>query len=95
LESFTAQAIMVSTLAAIIALSLFVILTLDLPYTGDVAARPDALEAEINEFCSYNFVVPAGGENCDEEHHRATASRLVVPGQLRAAVKRASQGAGG
>ena len=39
---------MVATLAAIVALSLFVILTLDLPYTGDVAAKPDALEAEIN-----------------------------------------------
>ena len=75
LESFTAQAIMVSTLATIIALSLFVILTLDLPYSGDVAAKPGALEAEINEFCSYNFVVPAAGTNCDQEHHRTTASR--------------------
>jgi hypothetical protein len=86
LENFKAQAIMVSTLAAIIALSLFVILTLDLPYTGDVAAKPDALEAEINEFCSYNFVVPAAGENCDQEHHRTTASRLIMPRQLRAAI---------
>jgi Protein of unknown function (DUF4239) len=90
LENFTAQAIMVSTLAAIIALSLFVILTLDLPYTGDVAAKPDALEAEINEFCSYNFVVPTAGENCDQEHHRTTASRLVAPGQPRAANRPAS-----
>ena len=79
LESFTAQAIMVSTLATIIALSLFVILTLDLPYSGDVAAKPGALEAEINEFCSYNFVVPAAGENCDQEHHRTTASRREAP----------------
>ena len=79
LESFTAQAIMVSTLAAIIALSLFVILALDLPYTGDVAAKPDALEAEINEFCSYKFVVPAAGTNCDQEHHRTTASRRGSP----------------
>lgn len=54
-NSFTAHALMVSFLAAIIALSLLVILTLNLPFTGDVALKPDAMQAEIGEFSSYNF----------------------------------------
>jgi hypothetical protein len=64
LERFAIQAAMVSTLAVIISLSLFVILVLDLPFTGDIAVQPSALKAEINEFCSYNFVDPNLGSNC-------------------------------
>lgn len=54
-NSFLAHALMVSALAAIISLSLFVILTLNLPFTGGVALQPDAMQAEIAEFPSYNF----------------------------------------
>jgi hypothetical protein len=64
LKSFVAQLLMVSILAVLIALSLFVILTLDLPFTGGVAAEPTAMKDEINEFCSYNFVNPGRGSNC-------------------------------
>lgn len=58
LESFASQAAMISILATLITLSLFLILTLDLPFTGTVATHPTALTDEIHEFCSYNFVHP-------------------------------------
>jgi hypothetical protein len=64
LERFVPQAGMVSSLAIIIALSLFVILTLELPFTGQVATKPSQLKAEMVEFCSYNFVHPQQGANC-------------------------------
>jgi hypothetical protein len=54
-QSFGAHALMVSALAAIISLSLLVILTLNLPFTGDVALGPEAMQAEIHEFPSYRF----------------------------------------
>lgn len=66
LKRLLAQAAMVSTLAAIIALSLFVILSLDLPFTGDVAAKPTALKEETVEFCSYNFANPTEAHNCKD-----------------------------
>lgn len=53
--SFRAHALMVSALATIISLSLFVILTLNLPFTGGVALKPEAMHAEIDEFSSYHF----------------------------------------
>ncbi len=55
LERFRAQAIMVAALSAVIALSLLTILTLDLPFTGGVAVKPEAMRAEIAEFPAYNF----------------------------------------
>lgn len=64
LESFGAQAAMVSTLAAMIALSLFLILTLDLPFTGGMSVKPDALKHEITEFCGYDFIHPEATKNC-------------------------------
>jgi hypothetical protein len=64
LKSFAAQAAMVGTLAAIIGLSLFVILSLDLPFTGDVAVQPTAMKSALTEFCSYNFVIPGAGAHC-------------------------------
>lgn len=64
LDSFASQAAMMSALAVIIALSLFVILALDLPFSGDLAIKPTALEAEIAEFCSYDFVHPERGRRC-------------------------------
>jgi protein-S-isoprenylcysteine O-methyltransferase Ste14 len=64
LESFAVQATMVSTLAVIISLSLFVILALDLPFTGDIAVQPTALKGEMAEFCSYNFVNTQPSSNC-------------------------------
>ena len=66
LESFASQATMLSFLAILIALGLFVILTLDLPFTGDIAVKPSSLQAEIAEFCSYNFVNPKAGGNCSK-----------------------------
>ncbi len=55
LESFRAQAVMVSSLAAVIALSGVTILTLNLPFTGGVAIKPEAMHAEIAEFPAYSF----------------------------------------
>ncbi len=55
LESFRAQAIMVSALAAIIALSGLTILTLNLPFTGGVSIKPEAMHGEIAEFSTYTF----------------------------------------
>jgi hypothetical protein len=55
LDSFASHALMVSALAAVIALSLFVILTLNLPFTGGVALKPDALRAVIAQFPNYKF----------------------------------------
>jgi hypothetical protein len=63
-KSFAVQGMMVSALAVIISLSLFVILALDLPFTGDIAVQPTALRGEIAEFCSYNFVTPRSLSNC-------------------------------
>jgi hypothetical protein len=67
LKSFLAEAVMVGTLAAIIGLMLFVILSLDLPFTGDVATPPTAMISELNEFCSYEFVLPGAGAHCRRE----------------------------
>ena len=44
------HALMVAALATLIALSLLVILTLNLPYTGDVAVKPEAMHIEIRAF---------------------------------------------
>jgi hypothetical protein len=79
LESFASQAAMMSTLAVLIALSLFVILVLDLPFSGDLAIKPDALESEIAEFCSYDFVHPERGGRCASgfEQFAANAGRAA------------------
>lgn len=50
IEGFAAQAAMVAALASIIAVSLFVILTLDLPFTGAIAVKPDAMRSVIASF---------------------------------------------
>lgn len=55
LESWRAQAVMVSALAAVIALSVLTILTLNLPFSGDVSIKPDAMRAEVAEFNTYTF----------------------------------------
>jgi hypothetical protein len=44
------HALMVAALATLIALSLLVILTLNLPYTGDVAVKPEAMHNAIDSF---------------------------------------------
>jgi hypothetical protein len=98
LESFRSQAAMVSILATLIALSLFVILALDLPFSGDVAVGPGALEDEINAFCTYNFSSPRAPGKCDalSRHRiasigpkslapRSTATGLVATVELRPA----------
>ncbi|MGH2883192.1 MAG: hypothetical protein ACRDPA_10930 [Solirubrobacteraceae bacterium] len=64
LESFSAQAIMVSALAVIIALSLFVILDFDLPFSGQTAIKPTALKSDLVEFCLYDLANPQAGERC-------------------------------
>ena len=63
-ERFGTQAIMVSTLAVMIALSLFVLLGFELPFSGAVSIKPTALTNEIAHFCSYNFVNPEAGGSC-------------------------------
>jgi hypothetical protein len=52
-RSFVAQALMVGALAAMTALVLFLILSLDLPYTGDVSVRPAAIEDVLEETAHY------------------------------------------
>jgi hypothetical protein len=64
LESFRAQAIMVSALAVIIALSLFVILDFDLPFSGQTAIKPTSLKSDLVEFCLYDLANPQAGEHC-------------------------------
>lgn len=47
---FSAHVLMVAALAAMIALTLFVILSLDLPFSGDLRIGPYAMEQAIREF---------------------------------------------
>ena len=56
---------MIGILATLVGIALFVILSLDFPFTGSVANGPDALVREINEFCSYDFVHPLRSARCD------------------------------
>jgi Protein of unknown function (DUF4239) len=51
--NFRAQALMVAALASIIGLVLFLVLSLDLPFTGDVGANPRPIEDVIHEFPHY------------------------------------------
>ncbi len=44
------QAVMVGTLAAMTALMLFLVLSLDLPFTGDLAVKPTTMSEAIAEF---------------------------------------------
>jgi hypothetical protein len=44
------QAVMVGALAAMTALMLFLVLSLDLPFTGDLAVKPTAMNEAISEF---------------------------------------------
>lgn len=55
IERFAPQAAMVAALGSIIALSLFVILTLDLPFTGGVSVKPDAMRSVIAGFSHQKF----------------------------------------
>ena len=45
---FTAVAVL--ALAATISLLLFLILSLDLPFTGDLSAKPEAMREALHEF---------------------------------------------
>jgi hypothetical protein len=74
LESFNAQAMMVSALAVIIGLSLFVILDFDLPFSGQTAIKPKSLKSDLDEFCLYDLANPRTGEHCN-----AQASGTAVP----------------
>ncbi len=47
-ERLWAHAVMVTALAALIGLSVLVILTLNLPYTGSVSVRPEAMQIELD-----------------------------------------------
>jgi hypothetical protein len=49
-SSFAAQALMVSALAALVGLVLAVIVSLDLPFTGNVAVTPQAMRNALAEF---------------------------------------------
>lgn len=50
------HALMVTALAMLVALSLLVILTLNLPYTGDVAVKPEAMKNAIDSFHSMSSI---------------------------------------
>lgn len=49
-----AQGLMVSSLAAMTALMLFVTLSLDLPFSGDLAVEPTAMRSAIHEFGDFD-----------------------------------------
>jgi hypothetical protein len=49
-QNVRAQALMVSSLAALAALLLFLVLSLDLPYCGDLAVSPAAMQDAVSEF---------------------------------------------
>jgi Protein of unknown function (DUF4239) len=49
-EKFAPQILMVGSLAALVGLVLALILTLDLPFTGDLGVQPDAMRSAIVEF---------------------------------------------
>ena len=51
--NFRAQALMVAALSSIVGLVLFLVLSLDLPFTGDVGATPHPIEQVIHEFTHY------------------------------------------
>ena len=53
--SFRAQLLMVAALASMIGLVLFLILVLDLPFTGDVGVRPARMQRIIEEFRHYSM----------------------------------------
>jgi hypothetical protein len=55
LDSLKHQVLMVSALATLIALSLLVILTLNLPYTGDVSVGPEAMHTEFQSLYTTMF----------------------------------------
>jgi hypothetical protein len=59
LDNLRAHAAMIGILAALIGMSLFIIVALDLPYSGGIVSGPESLTEEIHEFCSYNFAHPA------------------------------------
>lgn len=48
--SFRAHCLMVAALAALVGLTLFLIVSLDYPFTGDVAVEPTSLRGVIEEF---------------------------------------------
>jgi hypothetical protein len=52
-KNFVAQALMVGSLAAITGLVLFLILSLDLPFTGDVGVGPDSMKDVLVEFAHF------------------------------------------
>jgi hypothetical protein len=41
---------MVAALAATVGLGLFLVLSLDLPYTGDIGVTPSAMDDTLHEF---------------------------------------------
>ncbi len=49
-QNVRAQALMVSSLAALAALLLFLVLSLDLPYCGDLAVSSTAMQDAVSEF---------------------------------------------
>ena len=53
--NFPAQALMVSALASIVGLVLFLILSLDLPFTGDVGVGPASMRDVLQEFPHYRL----------------------------------------
>jgi hypothetical protein len=56
--NFAAQVLMMSALAAIVGLALFLIVSLDLPYTGDVGVHPAAMQEALQEFREYATLRP-------------------------------------
>ena len=49
-RNLRAQGLMVGSLAAIIALMLFLVASMDLPFSGDLSVKPEAMRAAMSEF---------------------------------------------
>jgi Protein of unknown function (DUF4239) len=52
-ENFRAQALMLSALSSLIGLALFLILVLDLPFTGDLGVDPSLMRDIVRQFPSF------------------------------------------
>ncbi|MEA2373136.1 MAG: hypothetical protein QOH12_3530, partial [Solirubrobacteraceae bacterium] len=52
-RNFRAQALMVAALSSMIGVVLFLILALDLPFTGDISVGPTAMRAVLHELPHY------------------------------------------
>jgi hypothetical protein len=61
LANVRAQALMVTALAAMIGLTLFLIFSLDLPFSGDLAVQPNSMKHTVAELHRFDASLKPGG----------------------------------